>query len=156
MNKRGFGYGLLVLAVSAVLYLGANFSATDCFVKADSANVKAVENVEDAAEFYGKDWRLVKIEGKATETDKAFIKFDQKSDSMGGNGGCNYIGAKFAKNANDLKFTDISTTVMACQQGLADEYSFLKILERVNSYKLENGRLFLMENENVVLEFEEK
>lgn len=153
MRRRIYNYAFLAVAALAVLSVGASISATNL----DSANQDSETIFADQKlDLYGKEWKLIKIEGKATETDQAVIKFNKKSKTMGGNGSCNYISAKIARNADQLKFTDISTTVMACQKGLADESKFLENLKFVNKYKIDEGKLLLMVNDTVVLEFESR
>lgn len=157
MKRSVYDYAFLSLGLAAVLFLATDIAGFKFDAEKVTATDVSVEfAADDSADFFGKDWKLLKIEGKAAETDKAFIKFDQKNGSMGGSGSCNFIGAKFAKNANEIKFTDISTTVMACRKGMADEYNFLENLKRVNEYKIEDGKLLLLENDVVVLEFESK
>jgi len=105
---------------------------------------------------FGTQWKLTRIEGNAINNDKAFIRFDEQKKSAGGNGGCNVFGGSFSKNGNRLKISQIISTKMFCENGSDVENKFFANLDRVTNYEIKNGKLFLMTNETVVLEFEVK
>ena len=107
-------------------------------------------------DFFGTEWKLTRIEGNAVNNDRAFIKFDEQKKSVGGNGGCNVFGGSFSKNGSKLKISDVISTKMFCENGSDVENEFFANLDRVTEYEIKNGKLFLMKNERVVLEFEAK
>ena len=85
---------------------------------------------------------------------EAFIRFDEQKKSAGGNGGCNVFGGELTKTGNRIKISNIISTKMFCDERFRVENKFLASLDRVTNYEIRNGKLFLMVNNRVVLEFE--
>lgn len=108
------------------------------------------------SDFFGTHWRLTRIEGKPVNSERAFIKFDDEKNSAGGNGGCNVFGGDLEKNGSRIKISNVFSTKMFCENGSDVENKFLANLDRVNKYEIKNGKLFLMANNKVLLEFEAK
>lgn len=135
----------------------SNTPQTKYRLKKVLARVKSETNVSpNQPNFFGTEWKLTHIEGNAINNDKAFIRFDETKKSAGGNGGCNGFGGNFSKNGSQLKISQIISTKMFCENGSDVENKFFTNLDRVTNYEIKNGKLFLMTNQRVVLEFEEK
>jgi heat shock protein HslJ len=66
-----------------------------------------------------------------------------------GNTSCNTIDGKVEIDKNNIKFSEIITTEMACPGDI--EQRFLSALSNVNNYKIEKLRLYLFENEKELL-----
>ncbi len=107
-------------------------------------------------DFFGTHWKLTKIEGQAINNQKAFISFDETKNSAGGNGGCNVFGGNLEKNGNQIKISEVFSTKMYCENGSDVENKFFANLDRVTSYEIKAGKLFLMRDETILLEFEAK
>ncbi len=119
------------------------------------ARVKSEENVsQNQPNFFATQWKLTRIEGNIVNNEKAFIRFDETKNSAGGNGGCNVFGGSFSKNGNQIKISQIISTKIFCENGSDVENKFFANLDRVTNYEIKNGKLFLMTNETIVLEFE--
>jgi len=57
------------------------------------------------------------------------------------------------KFRSTFKFSNTGSTKMFCQDKSAIEDKYFKALSEVQSYKSENGNLFLLTGEKVILEF---
>lgn len=102
-------------------------------------------------------WFLVGIEG---ETDifiidgkKPYIEFDLDSSKVGGNATCNNFFTDYHIEGNSIKLGVIATTLMVCVDDSKQEYRFLQALRRVDSFKMEEEKLFLFEGEHEILIF---
>lgn len=119
------------------------------------ARVKSEGNpTQNQPNFFGTEWKLTRIEGNVVKNEKAFIRFDETKNSAGGNGGCNVFGGSLSKIGNKLKISEVFSTKMFCQDGSDVENKFFANLDRVTEYEIKDGKLFLMANRTVVLEFE--
>lgn len=89
------------------------------------------------------------------EQDKISIQFNLESGMFNGHSGCNRYFGKFSLQGENLSFTDnIGSTRMACFQELMTlENTYLNILKSVNKYKIEEGKLHLILNDQIVLTF---
>jgi heat shock protein HslJ len=108
------------------------------------------------ADFFGTEWKLTRIEGKAVSSEKAFIRFDDEKKSAGGNGGCNVFGGDLEKKGSQIKISNVFSTKMYCESGSDIENKFFARLDRVNKYEIKAGKLFLMAKNKVLLEFKAK
>ncbi len=154
MKKSIYNYTFLGLAILAVSVFTASTLANGFGFNNVSTSL---ENLPDESNIiYANEWKLTKIEGNEIKSEKAFLKFDEKKNSASGNGGCNFVSGKFMKTGNQIKMSEIAVTVMACKDGMADEYKFVTALERLDEYEIKDGKLLLMENKAVVLEFDVK
>lgn len=102
-------------------------------------------------------WFLLELEG---ETDiviinekPPYIEFDLESSKVGGNATCNNFFTDYYIENNSIEFGEIATTLMACMEDTKQEYRFLQALSRVDSFKMEEDRLFLFEGERELLIF---
>lgn len=83
----------------------------------------------------------------------AFINFDSRKGSAGGNSGCNVFGGEFAAKGSKIKITDLISTMRACiEDGKMDvEREFLKGLREADRYEIKGGRLFLYDRKQLLL-----
>ncbi len=103
-----------------------------------------------------KAWQLSAIDGASVSAEKAFIKFDETKNSVGGNGGCNGFGGNLVKNGNQIKISEIISTKMFCEATQEIENKFLGNLDRVTKYQIIDGKLLLFAADKIVLEFAAK
>jgi len=59
---------------------------------------------------------------------KPVLTLEEKSMSFGGNNGCNRIGGKMMKKGNNLQFSEIRSTRMACIRYMDISFQFDKAL----------------------------
>ena len=106
---------------------------------------------------YDTRWMLKKIHSSSGTEDvitKAFIKFNEKKKSAGGNGGCNSFGSTLAVNNNSISITEIISTKMYCEGIQPTEDSFFKQLEKVTRFEIKDKVLLLYHDKDLLLEFE--
>lgn len=136
MNQRnGFQKLLLFLA----LFL----SITPCaFASTDSS-------------LFGKRWILVAIDGASVNTTKPYIEFDDKAKRFSGDGGCNRIAGGFELEGNNLKFSRVISTRMACLDSELQEIEtkFVNRLEQTTNFQIEGASLSLLAGSSTVLSF---
>lgn len=102
-------------------------------------------------------WILESIKGdrvgKLGET--AFLNFDREKGSAGGNSSCNVFGGSYSATGSTLKITDVISTMRACieDERMSIERQFLGGLRETNRYEIENGKLKLYRNRQLLLTF---
>lgn len=104
---------------------------------------------------FGKKWRLTEIRGVAVPTTKAFIELIKETKRFSGDGGCNRISGNFALDGETLRFLQVISTRRACLDAAMQqvETDFLKALEEVFMYKLEENVLRLYLGDRLLLTF---
>ena len=101
-------------------------------------------------------WALESINGESFVMDKQTrnhptIEIYLEEEKVIGNTGCNNFNGKLKVDENQINFSQIISTEMACPGDL--EYRFLTALESIDNYKIEKLRLFLYEGEKELLIF---
>ncbi|MCM5663730.1 copper resistance protein NlpE N-terminal domain-containing protein [Galbibacter mesophilus] len=95
-----------------------------------------------------KKWKLVTLMGKpiseieetATEP---FIEFSSEENRVGGNAGCNnFSGSYTLKEGNRFETSPLATTMKACMK-MQVEGQLMKVLEKVDTYTIKDGKLSL-------------
>ncbi|BAQ60760.1 lipoprotein [Geminocystis sp. NIES-3708] len=93
-------------------------------------------------------WELVEIMGKPvtkTETQRQaiFITFDGEKNRVNGFGGCNnFMGGFEMKEGNRIKFEQMASTMMACEN-MEMEANFMQTLQQVDNYTIKDNVLSL-------------
>lgn len=102
-------------------------------------------------------WVLESLEGK--ELDKTLFRNDLPSmeinsstKKVNGFSGCNRFNGSIFQERELLRFTQLLSTKMACEQ-MDFEDKFLKVLQQSTGYKIKNNRLFLTQSDQVVAVF---
>jgi heat shock protein HslJ len=102
-------------------------------------------------------WYLLEIEGDneiAVLNDKEpYIEFDLESQKIGGNASCNNFFTDYFIDGDSIHFGLVATTMMACSDDTNQEYRFLQALARIESFKLEEEKLYLYESDKPILIF---
>jgi len=102
-----------------------------------------------------KKWMLESIGNskKRVAIKDAFVVFDPSKSSAGGNSGCNVFGGSYTSANKALSITEIISTMRACiEDGRMDvEREFLNGLRSSNRHEVKNGRLFLYQNQKLLL-----
>ena len=94
----------------------------------------------------GADWVLAGETGARAP----FLRFD--GGRVGGLGGCNRFGGKYETSGEQLSFSPLMATRMACpEQEMKTEQEFFAMLGKVKAMKLEGDRLDLLDGEGKVL-----
>ena len=94
-----------------------------------------------------KQWTVVEIMDVLVQTSGSIeythVVFDSRKNMISGTGGCNRIFASYEiGKKNTLKFGEINSTRMACQDS-PFENKFLEVLKSVRYYQVSAGELLL-------------
>ena len=99
-------------------------------------------------------WVLVEMKGVPVQQSggrrDAFINFEVDAKTFRGNGGCNQINGNYTVDRDNIKFTDVISTKMSCEDILF-ENTFLSTLSVVNRYEVKGDDLLLKEKRETVL-----
>ena len=110
---------------------------------------------DDSATLENRKWVLDTLGGAAVnETGpKAFVVFDPRKRSAGGNSSCNVFGGSYTATGSNLKITEIVATMRACIEDdrMRIEREFLDGLRAVNRYDIQNNRLTLYQGRRALL-----
>jgi copper homeostasis protein (lipoprotein) len=74
-----------------------------------------------------------------------------QTNRVSGYGGCNRLSGGYEHSTSALKFTQVATTRMACEQGSDIEQSMLKVLESTAAWRIAGDKLELLDNAGNVL-----
>lgn len=101
-------------------------------------------------------WVLQTLNGKAVEQTEGRNKVPQIEihlDEMKffGNGGCNNIFGKLKVDGSNINFGEIGSTRMMCQGSVEPE--FLSALKNTVSWKIEDNRLYLIQDDKTIIVF---
>jgi heat shock protein HslJ len=101
------------------------------------------------------EWKLTRLNGQDASTLEIplTINFDKTESNASGYAGCNRYFATYQTKASDIRFTDIGSTKMFCEDVMETESKFLETLDSVKSFKLEGNMFQLLKGDSVLLEF---
>ncbi len=109
----------------------------------------------------GNTWVLKSIKAKKINSSDdnrvVYIQFNTEAKSINGYAGCNrFFGTYEEPQPGKLNFSAMGATKMACpEHEMEIEDLFLASLNRVNGYKIEGNTLELLQNETVLMTFEQ-
>lgn len=131
---------LIFLALITIIY-GCSTKETEGF------NINLLHDI----------WALESIEGEKIIVDETIknlpmIEIYVKEERVHGNTSCNTINGKVEIDKNQITFSDIITTEMACPGDI--EQRFLSALQRANNYRIEKLKLYLYEDDKELLSFQ--
>lgn len=104
-----------------------------------------------------KYWKLVQLDGEAVEMAEEQRKetyFMLKTDEnhLTGFSGCNTFSGKYElKENNEIEFSQVIGTLMACQFLKYKEADFLKVFNGTKSYQIDHDKLSLLAKDGSVL-----
>jgi heat shock protein HslJ len=112
---------------------------------------------DDRISLEDRKWILDSIAGIGTSKvgRTAFVVFDPKKQSAGGNSSCNVFGGSYSTKGDTLKITDVVSTMRACveDERMSIERQFLDGLQKANRYEIKGGKLILFRNGKELLSF---
>jgi heat shock protein HslJ len=113
--------------------------------------------VESVSGLQSRKWVLESIKDRKTfaALHGAFVNFDSKKGSAGGNSGCNVFGGDYLATKTTLKISDIISTMRACVEGgkMSVEGEFLNGLREADRFYIKDDRLFLYKGRKLQLTF---
>lgn len=111
----------------------------------------------DRVRLEDRKWVLEQIKGRQTfvALPYAFINFDAKKMSAGGDTSCNSFGGSYSTTRDTIKIKNLIHTMRACMEDdkMAVERDMLDGLQAANRYEIRENRLFLYRNQELLLTF---
>jgi putative lipoprotein len=104
-------------------------------------------------------WKLIHLSETVvtvtSEEREPHLILNPESHRVSGSGGCNGLTGSYELHGNELTFTQMATTMMACPEGMDTEKAFLKALTEAKTWKITEQQLELFDaGGNVVARFE--
>jgi heat shock protein HslJ len=109
-----------------------------------------------AAPLVGGTWKLSAYGPKASLTSavtgaEATLTFEN-SGRVTGNGGCNSLGGTYKVNDDQITFSDVVSTLMACDDArMAQEGAVAKVLTGTATYEIKDNTLTLTNGDMVLI-----
>ena len=105
----------------------------------------------------GTKWKLIELNGKSVKSTSGkdyFVMLDSKSGKFSAYAGCNSISGMYVNKATEkLMFSKIISTKMACANA-NPESEFMRTLEKVDNYMLEDKSLHFHKGKKALAKFE--
>jgi heat shock protein HslJ len=94
-------------------------------------------------------WKLVRL-GKApihaaSQQQVPHLSLNSESRRVTGSGGCNRVTGSYQLKGDQLTFSQMAGTMMACAKGMDTEKAFLDMLQRVGRWKITGQQLELLD-----------
>jgi heat shock protein HslJ len=109
------------------------------------APIPPQENVKVSLE--NTDWMLTRLGNTATPTERQHAPhfvLDPKSHRVSGSSGCNRLMGSYEAKNDQLRFSQMAGTRMACVEGMDSEKAFLEALSQVHRWKITGRNLELL------------
>lgn len=102
-------------------------------------------------------WDLTTLNGDSLSGEDqhpVFIQFQEKENQVMGSGGCNRFFGSFTVSGNNLKFSPLGSTRMACDEATNKiENAFFTALQSVTGYQFNGNNLALTVNGKTIATF---
>jgi putative lipoprotein len=100
----------------------------------------------------GTSWHLSSLGGEDADAGVTSTLTFNDDGNVSGNGGCNSFGGEATFDGAKLKFGDLFSTMMACEEPkMKQEAAFLAALGEAASYTIEGGTLTLLDDSSVTV-----
>jgi heat shock protein HslJ len=103
----------------------------------------------------GTYWKLVQLGGMpvqaADRQREPHLIFATAQPRVSGSGGCNRVVGPFEFNGEKLRVPRMASTRMACSAGMEQEQQFLRLIEKVQRYRISGRHLEMLDAESVVI-----
>ena len=100
------------------------------------------------------EWVVVEMKGVPVQQSggrrDAHISFEVTTKRFSGNGGCNQINGNYSIDKKMIKFTEVLSTKMSCND-IDFENTFLSILSSIDHYEVRGNDLLLKRNKETRL-----
>lgn len=154
--KAGYDY-LLLVTKKASTNMGAGRTYEYTLKKILEKKPTMVISKENREALSGKKFSLqgIKIKGKFTSDigkTKADIVFNLDENRVSGNDGCNSFSGRVEINNSKIRFGQLVSTKMACDDEKLDVI-IRNSLSEINKFKISNGTLKLYKGNSLLLEY---
>jgi uncharacterized lipoprotein YbaY/heat shock protein HslJ len=112
------------------------------------------------AELKNTYWKLIELDGKQvtmapTQAREVRITLASEDSRLTAFGGCNQLAGSYVLDGSKLKFTQMISTLMACEPPFMEiESHVLKTLSATSNYRIDGEQLTLLGGERVLARFE--
>jgi len=100
------------------------------------------------------EWVIVEMKGVPVQQSggrrDAHISFDVAAKRFSGNGGCNQINGSYSVDKKEIKFTEVLSTKMSCND-IEFENTFLSTLSSIDHYEVKGSDLLLKKSKETRL-----
>ena len=122
------------------------------------AGCAVAKQSEPAVSLEDTDWVLVELNGQAVEPTGSMkapsLRFDRATGMVVGHSGVNHYGGGYTLKGDSIEFGPMRTTMMAGPpEAMEMETGFLKALNAVSGWRIEEGTLSLLEGDTVLARF---
>lgn len=91
----------------------------------------------------------------ASQQPEPHLVLNSETHRVAGFGGCNRFTGSYELKGNNLTFSQVAGTMMACVQGMETERAFLQALTQANNWKITGQNLELYDGAgNAIASFE--
>ena len=116
-----------------------------------------VQNERSDTHLESKKWVLEQIKGRQTfvPLPYAFVNFDARKGTAGGNTSCNVFGGDYNVRGSSIAFSNIISTMRACVEDnkMSVERDMLVGLREARRFEIRAGRLLLYRGNELLLTF---
>lgn len=110
------------------------------------------------ADLAGTRWVLTELSGAAVtpvgERNAGYLRFESDAQRFGASAGCNGMGGQWNSNGSALGFSEVMSTLMACEEPLMTrERQLSDALAATTTYRRTEHRLELRAGDNVLAAF---
>jgi heat shock protein HslJ len=103
-------------------------------------------------------WVLAELDGESItpvgERGTGYLRFERSSDRFAASVGCNSMGGRWTSDDDALAFSQIVSTLMACEEPLMTrERQLSEALTTTTSFRTRDGRLELLRGNKVLAAF---
>ncbi len=125
-------------------------------ITGELADKYILNKVSDLEEKY---WKLIEINGKELDYEEDWvrephIRFWSEEQRVNGSTGCNsFFGSYIVKDNEQLEFSTMGATKMACREMWVEDELFL-ILDGILDFKVKEDSLILLKNGQIAARFE--
>jgi len=131
--------------MKAIKFIGMGILAVVLFTGCCNCNKKSSFPFQETV------WQLTQLNGKTVKADNNFTIAFLNTGRITGKGACNtFFGPwEFVKGKNNgIQIGQVASTMMACPD-METESAFFQALEKTTEYRLDGGRLYLYEGQNL-------
>jgi heat shock protein HslJ len=97
----------------------------------------------------GSSWQLVELNGQKLP-DGVIITLAFDDDTLEGSGGCNSYSATYERSDSNLTISDITSTLMYCEDSSAFETEYFNALKSLGSFELAENQLTLSGDQGAI------
>ncbi|RYG42228.1 MAG: META domain-containing protein, partial [Chitinophagaceae bacterium] len=137
---------ILVLAASSVVACNDPAKTTSTDLMPDTLSVQPGKEQSKTSMLTKFRWKLIEVAGKtvgdSVNGQEPYITFSSADSSMGGRVGCNRVGGKYTADNLTIKFSQVFSTKMACQD-MWIENTLLGMMDSLDRYSVSEKELIL-------------